>query len=247
MFADPSFAPGVLVAAGLAMFAGALVQGSLGLGAGLVVVPVFGLAAPERLPQVLILATLPLAVAMAVRERVALRPRAVAWLTLGAVPGAVAGLGLVLWVPGPALGVLFGAVTLVGSLAGLSCLEVVPTDRARLLAGFAAGVMGSSAGLAGPPLAVLYARGERHELRATLAVVFIVVSLETLAGLAAVGRLALVDLGLSVLLLGPMAAGFVASQRLDRELSALAVRRGVLLAAAAAGLVLLVRASAKLA
>ncbi|MEX1172433.1 MAG: sulfite exporter TauE/SafE family protein [Chloroflexota bacterium] len=247
MFADPSFAPGVLVAAGLAMFAGALVQGSLGLGAGLVVVPVLGLAAPERLPQVLILTTLPLAVAMAVRERAALRPRAVAWLTFGAVPGAVAGLGLVLWVPGPALGVLFGAVTLVGSLAGLSRLGVVPSDRARLLAGLAAGVMGSSAGLAGPPLALLHARSERDELRATLAVVFVVVSLETLAGLAAVGRLAPVDLGLSVLLLGPMAAGFVASQRLDRGLSALAVRRGVLLAAAAAGLVLLVQASAKLA
>jgi uncharacterized membrane protein YfcA len=52
-----------------AVAAGAVVQGSVGFGFALVVVPVLTFVRPDVLPATVLLLTLPLSVTMAVRER----------------------------------------------------------------------------------------------------------------------------------------------------------------------------------
>jgi hypothetical protein len=102
--------PAAIAAVVGAIFVGALIRESLGPGAGLVVAPVLALVASNQLPQVLIASTLALSVVIAIRERSALRPAGLAWLIVGAVPGALAGLVLVRRISGPALQFLFAAI-----------------------------------------------------------------------------------------------------------------------------------------
>lgn len=75
-------------------------------------------------------------------------------------------------VPDDYLSVLFGSLVVVAALASSSNPKIDLSNRTRVTGGIVSEVMGTAAGIGGPPLALIYQNREGQEIRATLAVAF---------------------------------------------------------------------------
>ena len=220
---------------------GALVQGTIGIGFGIVVVPVLALVAPATLPAVPLLVAMPLVALISYRERDAVDRRGLPRLLVGRVLGTAAAVGLLVALSDAALEVLFGLVVL--AVVGLSLLraEVRPTPSTQLLAGTASGLFATTAAIGGPPAALLYQSRPGPEVRATLSLLFLLGGLISLAGLLLAGRLSPAHLALAALFTPAMVAGFALSRPLGRRVDTGWLRPAVLLFAGAAGVLAVVR------
>jgi uncharacterized membrane protein YfcA len=221
----------LFVAVGL----GAVVQGSVGFGLALVVVPAMTLVSPEALPATVLLLTMPLASVMAARERHAIYAPGLVYLLSGRLLGTLGGVGLLLLVPDDYLSVLFGSLVVVAAFASSSNPKIDLSNRIRVGGGIVSGVMGTAAGIGGPPLALIYQNREGQEIRATLAVAFAMGTAISLLVLALAERVGLDHLLLALellpaLLLGLWGAGFTA-----KLLSGRWLRPALLLFAAVSG------------
>jgi uncharacterized membrane protein YfcA len=221
----------LFVAVGL----GAVVQGSVGFGLALVVVPAMTLVSPEALPATVLLLTMPMAAVMAARERHAIYAPGLVYLLSGRLLGTLGGVGLLLLVPDDYLSVLFGSLVVVAALASSSNPNIDLSNRIRVGGGIVSGVMGTAAGIGGPPLALIYQNREGREIRATLAVAFAMGTAISLLVLALAEKVGLDHLLLALellpaLLLGLWGAGFTA-----KLLSGRWLRPALLLFAAVSG------------
>lgn len=221
----------------VAVFLGAVVQGSVGFGLALVVVPVLTLVRPEALPATILLVIMPMAILMAVRERRAFDDaRGLIYLLSGRLVGTLGGVGLLALVPDQYLSVLFGGLVAVAALASAASPKVPLRGSTRAAGGFASGVMGTAAGIGGPPLALVYQSRSGPEVRSTLAVVFSVGTAISLVALALFGRVGLDHLLLSLKLLPALLLGLWAARFLTGLLAKGWLRPAILLFAAASGL-----------
>lgn len=253
MTPDPSLAAGVtvgavelsvlgVVAVGVAALAAGAVQSSLGFGAAFVLVPVLAIAAPEVLPGAIIVAVVPLSMAMIGVRHAGLDVAAVGRVTLGRLPGIVAGGALVGALTTRSLTVAIAVLLLAAVVTSAAGVEVAVTRRSEVLAGAVSGLTGTAAGLGGPPLALLY-RGEAGDrLRPTLAGVWLVGSLPALASLAAFGALTRDQVVVGALLGIGTVAGLVAAAPAVRRLPDDVLRRAVRWWAAAGALAAIARA-----
>lgn len=239
-----NFPGAAALAVGLAsLFFGALVQGSLGFGMGLVSIPLLGMLVPERQPQTVILVVLPLTLLMLWHERDAVRPRLITWLLVGRVLGVLPAVLVLMVVPERALQVLFAVTTLAAvGLMATNRIAIEITQRTQLFAGSLSGFIGTAAGLGGPPVALLYANQSGRTLRATLALMMLVGNTASLVGYWIGGRLTLVDLTLGGVFLIPTLVGLGAGVVVRRHLHGPSLRRAVLSVVTVSALVLLVRA-----
>jgi uncharacterized protein len=140
----------------VAVLVGAVVQGAVGYGLALVVVPVLALVQSEALPAVVLLLAMPTAGFMVAREwRFAGR----AWAGLDSIgPSCRCAGGRWATRPDPGsvpLDALRGLV-LAAVLASLARPKIPLRNRTRLAGGVASGVMGTAGGIGGPPLALVY-------------------------------------------------------------------------------------------
>ena len=228
-----------VVAATVAM--GAVVQGSIGIGFGIVLVPVLALVAPDTLPATALLLTLPLAALTAYRERAAIYRPGLPALFVGRILGTAAAVGLLVVLSEAALEILFGLVII--GVVGLSVSQPhVPFSRASQVgAGATSGLFATTAAIGGPPMALLYQHRPGPELRATLGTIFLLGGALSLGGLVLADRLEVAHAVLALLLVPAMFAGFLLSRPLARVLDARWLRPAVLTFAAAGGVLALVR------
>ncbi|MEW9530287.1 sulfite exporter TauE/SafE family protein [Microbispora sp. NPDC049125] len=234
----------VLLAGGLAVFAGAVVQGGVGFGLGLVASPLIALLDPTVMPGAVqvVNATLPLFTLAAEWRRVDWR--GFGFALLGRLPGSVAGGLVVVYVSTRALGVLVG-VMVVAAVALTARSAVIPRNRGTLVgAGFLSGITGTATGIGGPPMALVYQSAKGPRVRATLAMFFLASALQSLGILAAVGRLPARTLGAGAALIPFMVAGFLVSGPLRRFLDGGRVRAGILVVAAVSSFVLIAQSLA---
>lgn len=226
---------------GLAAAVGATVQGSVGLGLGLVAAPVVTLLFPSLMPGSLLVAAAVLPVFTLLREARFADWRGLRWAFGGRIAGTPLGVWVVAALPPHALGMAVGGVVL--AAVGITALPGgVPRNRPGLVAaGVFAGATGTATSIGGPPLALLYQREEGPRIRATLAVFFTIGAVFSLATLAAVGRLPLRQVTAGLLLTPFVLAGFVASGPVRRFLDNGRMRTGLLLITAVSALVLILR------
>lgn len=239
-------APGPLplIGACLAIFAGALVHGTLGFGMALVAVPVLAFVMPERLPQVMLVLAMPAILWLVWFEREHVRMRSVRWVLLGRLLGVVPGALLVAALPTRSLQVLFGVATLVAvGLISLPGFVASITHASQVAAGTVSGVMATAASMGGPPIALLYSRQTGAELRATLASVFLIGNTMSIAALALSGRFTAADGLVAAILVGPMMLGLWGSRRLVTFVDRGRARAAVLVLVAVAGVALIVQAA----
>lgn len=216
---------------------GAAVQGTIGFGANLLIVPVLAVVDPGAVPVTPMLLVLPLAGAMVRREHHGVDRRAVGWLMLGRLPGTALGALIVAAVSATTLSVLAGAGVLVAVATSLLTASVPITPATTAAAGLASGVLGTATSIGGPPLALLFQHREGPELRATLAATFAVGTVVSFAALVAAGIVTAHHLGLAAALLPGTLAGVLASTHLARRLDGPWLRPAVLAFAAATAVV----------
>lgn len=220
-----------------------LIHGSFGFGFAFVALPVLALLWPESIPVVPLLVSVPVAVTMTVREWGAVEWASVPPMAVGWAAGAVAGTVVVGVLTSAAIGMLAGAAILATVAMTLLKPHVVRRNRRTCLgAGLAAGTMGTSAGVGGPALALLYHEGEGAALRATLSVVFSVGFVVSLLALALAGQVAPEHLRAAGGLLPGLVAGMALSQVSYRWLEGPWLRRLLLSFAAVMGLATVLRA-----
>lgn len=214
---------------------GAFVQGSVGFGINLIVVPVIAVLVPEAVPGSVVLISLPLTITMVLREHEHIDRRGVAWVMAGRLPGAVIGAAVVVAVAPDVLTSLVGIAILVAVALSASRLHVPVRPATAAGAGLTAGVMGTAAGVDGPPLALLYQHHSSEAIRATLAACFVLGTLMSAAILAIAGEIRAEQLIFTLQMLPALAAGLLASTWGARHLRDRSVRPAVLTFAAVAG------------
>jgi uncharacterized protein len=219
--------------------AGACVQGGIGFGLGLVAAPVLALVDQRFVPGPLIAAGVLLTIGVLHRERQDLRLGVVKWAMVGRVAGSAAGAAAVAVIAADALGILFGALILLAVALSVAGRSVAPTWGTLLGAGVLSGFMGTTVSVGGPPLALVYQRQRGAELRATMAAFMVFGAIVSLAMLVLFGQFGLEELGLALLLVPGVLAGFGLSRWVARSLDRGWIRPAVLGFSAASAVVLL--------
>ena len=225
----------------VAVLTGATVQGTVGLGLGLIAAPVTALVAPGLVPELLLWLAFVMACQTLVTEYRGTDWRGLAW----ALPPRVLGTALGVWVVALAsdqvIGIAVGAMVLLSVLLTVHTVTL-PVNRMTLpVAGLVSGVTGTATSIGGPPLAILYQHHAPRVLRPTLAAYFAAGAALSLVGLGATGQLRLDVLLLALLLCPLLLVGILLSVPIRGRLPQAAVRTGVLVVCAASALALLLR------
>jgi uncharacterized membrane protein YfcA len=231
----------VLLVAGLAVLVGALVQGVVGLGLGLIAAPVLAMLDPTLVPATLLLVTCLLPLLTALRELKDVDWRGLRWALAGRMPGTAVGAYAVARLPERGLALLVAIVVLGAVLASVSRWHARPVAGSLVVGGFVSGVAGTATSIGGPPMALLYQHASGPRLRSTLAVFFFVGTVVSLLALAVAGEMGERDAQRALLLMPFMLVGFAASGRLRPRLDRGWTRPAVLGVATVAAVALLVR------
>ena len=163
-----------LVLASLAVLAASFVQGASGMGFALMVAPVLTLLAPDLLPVCVLILMLPLNAYVAWRERHALDKRGAAWISAGRLVGTFGGLAVLALLSAQALAIFVGASTIAAAVVTWFIPAFAPGVMAFIVAGLITGVTETSTGIGGPPMALTLQHRPPAEMRATMALCFLV-------------------------------------------------------------------------
>jgi uncharacterized protein len=210
---------------------GAGVQGVVGFGANLLLVPVAAIFVPDALPAALIFWAFPLTVSMVLREPHGVQWPAVGWATAGRLPGVLVGAWIVSAVASDVLSILAGGAVLLAVAASVAAPSVQITPATITGVGFVSGVAGTATAIGGPPMAVLYQHEDGPVLRATLAGGFVLGAVISFAGLWAFGEVEGWQVLVGASLLPGQALGLWLSGPLTRRLDRRWLRPVVLVVA----------------
>ena len=239
---DLSLADLALCAA--AAVGGAVVQGTIGFGYALVVVPALLLVAPSTIPATPLVVALPMVVALAFRDRRSLDRAGFMRLTAGRIPGTAIGAWVLTLVGARVIGGAAGALLLLAVAASLIRGVSATSHRTEVAAGFVSGIAGTVGAVGGPYLGLAYADRPGPVLRATLSAAFAIGIVLSLVGVAVAGELDGGAAKLGLLLVPATFAGLAVGRRLTGRLDGRWLRPAVYAFAGAAGAFALIRALA---
>ena len=230
----------VVVLAGIAVLVGALIQGAVGFGVGLVAAPIVTLLDPSLMPGSLLVVGFLLPLMSFATERRHYDPR-VGWVFAGRVLGTVPGVLIVATLSPEQLAVGVGVMTLVAVALTVHTFEL-PVNRSTLAgAGFFSAIGATAASIGGPPLGLVYQRSDPRTVRSTTALVFVLGSLMSLGGLAIAGQLSARELVTGLAFFPFFAIGFALSLPLRPHLGGSVFRVAVLGVVTASALAVLLR------
>ncbi|MEU0516597.1 sulfite exporter TauE/SafE family protein [Streptosporangium sp. NPDC006007] len=229
----------LLCAVGLAVFVGAIVQGAVGFGVGIVAAPVVMLLNPGVVPGAVQVVSAVMPMFTLATEWRKVDWRGLGFALLGRVPGSLLGGLVVVQVSTRALGLLVGMMVLVAVGLTAWVVSVPRTGRTVTGAGFISGIAGTATGIGGPPMALVYQNAKGPQIRATLGMFFMLGAVQSLIVLAVLDRLPLRALTFGALLIPFLIAGFLVSGPLRRFLDGGRVRIAVLILAGASALALI--------
>ncbi|HEV8248216.1 MAG TPA: sulfite exporter TauE/SafE family protein [Polyangiaceae bacterium] len=232
----------LIVAANLIVAVGSWVQGSVGFGLALISAPLLLIVAPESVPGPLIAATFVLLLLTVLRERQAVDLRGIGWALLGRLPGTALGALTVARMSGRWLGLTLGLLTLLAVGLTATRFDIVRKPPWLLIAGTVSGFMGTTAGIGGPAMALLYQRERGPTVRASLAAFFVVGASMSMLGLAWVGRFGKHEVVSGLTMVPGVIIGFLLSKQSGEFLDQGRTRRAVLFVAGASGIAAVVRA-----
>lgn len=229
----------VIVAAGLAIALGAMVQSGAGLGLGLIGSPLVTLLDPALMPGSLLVAGMVLPVFILARELRHTDWPGVSWALAGRLAGTLAGVWVIASVSPRVLGVIIGSVVLAVTAVTVAW-RALPRNRWTLLtAGVISGTSGTATSIGGPPVALLYAGGSGPQVRASLSAFLTAGNALAVAALALSGHLPARDAAMGAIFLAFAATGFAVAARLRRFLDGGRIRAAVLAIAATSAAVLI--------
>ena len=220
----PTFAIVTIIVA-----AASALQAATGMGMALVAAPLLTLVDPTLAPGPALCAVIALSAAVAWRDRVAIDRGTLGMALAGLVAGSLIGAAILVWSHGVSLARRLRGRILVAVLLSISGIHVRAGRLTLLLGGAAAGVLGTMAGVHGPPIALLALQHEPLDrLRATLKCAFFTVGgVVSLMALAGIGNFGTAQIAAGAALLPGVAIGFavapILGRRIDRRRDRIAV------------------------
>ena len=231
----------ILLLAMAVMVVAAAVQGSVGFGANVLAVPLLLMLDPHLVPGPAILAGFGLNLLMLWRDRDAISVRPVSSALAGRVAGTAVGVAAVGAISQQGLAVLVAITVLVVvavSLVGFSAPRTTPN---LLTAGVVSGFGSSTAGIGGPPLAILFADAGGPEVRGSMGAFFVLGNVISLTGLALGGLFGVEEVRLGLALIPATLVGFAATRWTVPLLDRGHTRAAILMVSTVAAVGLLVR------
>ena len=210
------------------MAASAILQGAVGFGLGLIAIPFLIYLDLRFVPGPLLVAALTLHMLVLRRDRTGVDSSGLTMLLGGRVVGTIPAALLLASLPLESMRLLVAGVVLAGALMGVFHSGGRPTRQVLLTAGAASGFMATTAGLGGPPVALVYQRETGLRLRGTLAAYFIVGTVISLLALVWAGRFSREEVRLSFLLIPGTVLGYFMSRPAAAYLDAGYTRTAVL-------------------
>lgn len=230
-----------LVVVAIAALLGGAAQSVLGFGAAFTTVPVLAVVAPELLPGSALVAFLPLSAVMALRERHHMDRSSALRLSTARIPGILLGTVAVRYLDPRGLALVVALIMLLAVGSAAAGWSILPTPSAQRIAGAISGFSGTSVGLGGPPLAVLYRGRPPSESRPTLAVVFATGIVMSLVALTASGSFSAAQGAAGAIISVAILLGMAVAAPVLRRVHDDTVRRGLLVWAGAGSLLALAR------
>jgi len=232
--------PGLIMAFFIATF-GALLQGSVGFGLGLIGVPLLVLIDPVYVPGPVLLAAFFLNLLIFLRDRHAIHIRGLHWAVVGRIVGAIFGAMILIAIPQKSLGVMFGVMVLLAIGISLAGFHITMTSKNIFGAGVASGIMGTTSSIGGPPMALVYQKHEGPTIRGTLSGIFIFGTIISLAALTIIGHFGFREIKATAVLIPGVFLGFLLSHRSTKILDRGFTRTAVLVTSAISGIVVVLR------
>ena len=225
----------------VAAIAGAVIQGAVGFGYALMVVPMLLLVAPEAVPVTPLVVATPMVIAQAIAERRGLDSAGFLRLTAGRIPGTALG-AWVLTLVGPSFVAAAAGALLLCAVAASAFRGTRSTSpRLEVAAGFASGVAGTVGAVGGPYMGLAYADRPGPVLRATISLAFAVGVVLSLTAVGIAGEIEPAPVRLGFALVPFTFLGLWLGRRLTGALDGGLLRPAVLAFAGAAGAFALVR------
>jgi uncharacterized membrane protein YfcA len=221
--------------ASLIVAVGSALQSSVGFGFALMSAPILAFIDPRLVPGPLILAVTLLLVLTAIREHQSMDLTGIGWVLAGRVPGTVLAIIALDQMSDRGLTIGLGVLVLVAVVISLMSMDLPRTPPLLAFAGLVSGLMGTSSGLGGPAVAVLYQNEPGNRVRSTLAGYFLIGAVMSLLALAYAGRMGRAEATLSLGLLPGIVVGFLSSRQTSAWLDRGRTRTAVLVVAAIAG------------
>lgn len=223
-----------------AVYIGATVQASVGIGLGMISSPVLAIADPGFVPVAIMLAVVPMSLSIAWADREHVVRRDVGFALLGRLPGVVLGALVVAALSDRVLAVLVAASVLFAVVVSFTGKRFHPSDTSLVVAGLASGFTGTTTGVGGPPMALAYQHSDPARMRSTLSVFFGVGAVMSLAALAIAGQIGVRQFALTALILPSVGVGVITARRIKHRLDASIVRPAVLVLCTVTSIALLV-------
>ncbi len=220
---------------------GSLVQAVTGLGAGLIIVPLLALISYELIPGPVIFSSLVLTSVMAYRGRGAINYTNFKTVISGVLAGSIIAAVYISLIPATKIGLSFGILILIAVLLSIKSPDIKLSGKIYLGTGILSGFMGTSVGIGGPVLALLYQHQSGPVIRATLALLFFLSSLIMLVALHFSGRFSLDEMISGAVLIPGFIIGYILSPTLVKYIDKGYTRPAVLIISMASALVLIAR------
>lgn len=215
--------------------AGATVQGSAGIGLGLVASPILLQVDPSFAPGPLLLGGLVIGARHITMEWADLDRAALGRASVGLPFGAFAGLGVLRVMEADTLSLLIGLMICAASLILLAGLRVHTTPSSHVATGAAAAFTSVTAAIPGPPLVIGFADLDPRAIRSTVSAFVAITGIVAFVGLTAIDRFGRHELALLVTMMPGLVLGVVASRWTRPFLDRHWFRPGVLLLSLAGG------------
>ncbi|HEY6423204.1 MAG TPA: sulfite exporter TauE/SafE family protein [Pseudonocardiaceae bacterium] len=232
----------MILAAGLVVALGTLVQGAVGYGMALVAAPLLALIDPALVPVPLILLTTGQSVLAVARDGRHADWRGIGWAMLGRLPGTGLGVLAVVALSRRVFALVIALCVLACVVLSLLAWRPRPRPGSLLLAGVASGAGGTAASIGGPPIALLYQDEPGPRIRGTIGGYFVLGSVTSIAALAAAGQVTSESLTSAAVLTPFLLVGFALSGPARRVLDNGWTRWAVLAVATASAALLIVSA-----
>jgi len=212
--------PAELAAALALVFAGSVVQGTIGFGLAVVAAPILLLLDPVFVPGPMLLAAMLLVILVALHERRDVIGQDIALATFGRAVGTVPAAYAIGTLPPDAYEMLFAALVTLTVVLSVSGWNIRRTPANVFVASIVSGIAGTLSSIGGPPMALVYQHEAGPKIRGTLSAIFTIGTVVSISGLWWAGRFGAVELTLGILMMPAVVAGFWLSRytagRLDR-------------------------------
>ena len=220
---------------------GAMVQGCLGIGIGLVAAPVLVSIDPAFAPGPLLLIGQVVGLRHVFAEREHIDREAFRHVLIGIPFGIVAGLSILLMIDARVLSIIVGSATAIAAAAILLGLRVARSRTGDITAGGLMAFASVTAALPGPPLVVGFSDMKPSCMRGTASASILIVAVIAGVSLVVAGRFGRDELELLALLLPGALLGLFSARYLRPVLDRSWFRTAVLVLACVGGIALVVR------